>query len=82
MNYIKITKGDQIFYFSSKRRAAKYIGVAEQNMNKYIGGYKAKGWTVCEVDETEIDIDLLNPTGEVVKESKLSFNLFKIINKL
>lgn len=82
MNYIKITNNEQTFYFTSKTKAAEFIGCKQQNINTYITkGYKAKGWIISETDQ--IDERYLDPESDIQKEIKsIKEDIIKLINKL
>lgn len=63
MKLIKITKGEDIRYFSTKNNAAYYIGIMAQNFNYYLKNQKEyKGWRFEEcydnVMSNEIDKEI------------------------
>ncbi|MCH5234914.1 MAG: hypothetical protein J1E16_06440 [Muribaculaceae bacterium] len=63
MKLIKISKGDEKLYFSTKKNASKYLNLVYQNFNYYMDNNKEyKGWTFEEcydnVMTKDVDINI------------------------
>lgn len=82
--YVFIYNEQESWYFTSKWKAAKYMGATPSNVNVSLkNGYKCKGWTVKLVEAQPIDqyIDPEPKKGQLEVARDLMHQAINIVNQ-